>query len=68
MAYKQIGDGEKVKVANNMVLDVACCGCGLIHRIGFSRSVMTRWSLLDKATKRYRKRHAAELPCVLRGK
>ncbi len=68
MAYKQITDGDKVKIPADTDLKFACCDCGLIHKIEFSRPVTTRWSRLVKATKRYRKRHAAELPCVLKGK
>ncbi len=66
MAYKQIADGEMVEVTDNMVLDVACCDCGLIHRIGFSRAVTMLWSLRSKATRQYRKRH--KLPYVPREK
>ena len=68
MAYKQIADGEMVEVPSGVPLQVVCCDCGLVHKIEFSRPVTTRWSRLDKITKRYRKRHAAKLPCVPREK
>jgi hypothetical protein len=73
--YSQWWSGEtcEFKTGESNELKLACCSCGLIHRIVYhtvkgSNKVKVTLSEDRKATAAYRKHHKDELECTQRGK
>ncbi len=64
--YRPINDGEMEEWTPDADYYIACCHCGLIHRIQVSKPVVMRWIKELELTKNYRKDNKRDLVCSVK--